>query len=214
MAESSRAATPRYGDNVFLNVPFDDRYRPIFRALVFAVHDCGFQSRCALETSDAGEVRVEKLYKIIEECRYGIHDISRTTLDSVNRLPRFNMPLELGMFLGARRYGAGANRLKSCLIFDRDRYRYQKFCSDLAGQDIRAHGNRKRTAISAVRDWLSAAGRRPGVIVPGGHHINIRYEEFCAYLPKACRLNGIAAGELTFLDFRTLLVGWLDVNPW
>jgi hypothetical protein len=214
VAKYARVAAPLYSDNVFLNVPFDTRYRALFRALVFAIHDCGFQSRCALETSDAGEVRVEKLYRIIEECRYGIHDISRTSLDTVNRLPRFNMPLELGVFLGARRYGTGASRQKSCLILDRDRYRYQKYCSDLAGQDIRAHGNRVTTAIGAVRDWLSAAGRRPGVMIPGGRHIAARYEEFCDYLPKSCRLNGLALGELTFLDFRTLLVGWLDVNPW
>jgi len=214
MARSSGVAAPGYSDNVFLNVPFDIRYRPLFRAIVFAVHDCGFQSRCALETSDAGEVRVEKLYNIIDECRYGIHDISRTTLDTVNRLPRFNMPLELGMFLGARRYGLGLNRQKSCLIFDRDPYRYQKFCSDLAGQDIRAHGNRVRAAIGGVRDWLSATGRRRGVIIPGGRHISERYEEFTSFLPKGCRLNGIALRELTFLDFRTLLAGWLDANPW
>lgn len=214
MAASNRVAAPRYSDNVFLNVPFDVRYRALFRALVFAVHDCGFQSRCALETSDGGEVRVEKLYNIIAECRYGIHDISRTTLDGVNRLPRFNMPLELGIFLGARRFGTGADRQKNCLIFDRERYRYQKYCSDLAGQDIRAHGNRVPAAIGGVRDWLSAARGKSGVVVPGGRHIANRYQEFCGYLPAACRLNGILLGELTFLDFRTLLAGWLDVNPW
>jgi len=119
-------AKPTDRDNVFLNVPFDRRYLSIFRSLVFAIHDCGFQSRCALETDDGGEVRVEKLYKIISECRYGIHDISRTTLDATNRLPRFNMPFELGIFLGAKRYGAGVNRQKICLILDRDKYRVSK----------------------------------------------------------------------------------------
>lgn len=197
-------------DNVFLNVPFDARYRPLFRAIVFAIHDCGFQSRCALETDDAGEVRVEKLYRIIAESRLAIHDISRTTLDGANRLPRFNMPLELGIFLGARRYGTGRNRRKGCLIFDRDRYRYQKFCSDLAGQDIRAHNNRAANAIVEVRDWLSS--HRPGTVMPGGRQIAERYEEFCDYLPKACRRKGIHLSKLTFLDFRTFLAGWLDAS--
>jgi len=57
---------------------------------------------------------VDKLYGLIEACRYGIHDLSRTELDKSHQLPRFNMPLELGIFLGARRYGgAGKSRSNS-----------------------------------------------------------------------------------------------------
>lgn len=88
-----------YDDNVFLNVPFDNRYTELFRALVFTVQDCGFNARCALEADNSADVRVEKLYRIIGECRFGIHDISRTSLDRASGLPRFNMPLELGLFL-------------------------------------------------------------------------------------------------------------------
>ena len=54
---------------------------------------------------DGGQTRIDKLYGLIEACRYGIHDLSRTELDATPRLPRFNMPLELGIFLGAKRYG-------------------------------------------------------------------------------------------------------------
>ena len=46
-------------------------------------------------------IRVDKIYDLISESNYGIHDISRVTLDHVHRLPRFNMPLELGLWLGA-----------------------------------------------------------------------------------------------------------------
>ena len=94
-----------YHDNVFINCPFDSAYKPLFDAIVFAVHDCGFVARCALEEGDASQVRIDKIYNIIEDCRYGIHDISRTELDEVSGLPRFNMPLELGIFLGAKRFG-------------------------------------------------------------------------------------------------------------
>ena len=61
---------------------------------------CGFAPRCALETDDASETRFVKIEKIVEECRYGIHDISRTDRRMDPPLPRFNMPLELG-YLGA-----------------------------------------------------------------------------------------------------------------
>ena len=209
MAAKTRA---KYRDNVFLNVPFDGRYQPLFRALIFAIHDCGFQARCSLESSDGSVVRIQKLYSIIGQCPYGLHDISRTTLDGANRLPRFNMPLELGIFLGAKKYGNSAHRLKNCMILDRDRYRYQKFCSDLAGQDIRAHNNQIPNAIAAVRDWLSAA-RRHHLFIPGGRRMAQRYKVFQRFLPKACRVHHVRLSELTFLNYRTLVVGWLRVNP-
>lgn len=52
------AARP-YGTDVFVNCPFDDQYQPLFRALVFAIQDCGFRARCAWEISDASEIRIE-----------------------------------------------------------------------------------------------------------------------------------------------------------
>ena len=60
---------------MFINCPFDDAYRPLFRAVVFAIHDCGFFARSALEVSDSGEVRIQKILRIIDECALGIHDI-------------------------------------------------------------------------------------------------------------------------------------------
>src|ERR1043166_8044058 len=121
---------------VFINCPFDDLYRPIFEAIVFAVHDCGYIARSSLEVTDASQVRIEKIATIIGPCRFGIHDISRTELDRDTQLPRFNMPLELGLFLGAKRFGSARHRSKTCLILDVDRYRYQKFISAIAGHYI------------------------------------------------------------------------------
>ena len=34
--------------SVFVNCPFDDAYKPMFEAIVFAVFDCGYRPRCAL----------------------------------------------------------------------------------------------------------------------------------------------------------------------
>src|SRR5688572_25760997 len=97
---------PRYEESVFLNVPFDGGYTSLLRALVFTVYDCGFVARCALEEEDASEIRIQKIYGLISGSKYSIHDISRTTLDPRWRLPRFNMPLELGVVLGAKRFGS------------------------------------------------------------------------------------------------------------
>lgn len=84
-----------YSNNVFINCPFDGDYDEIFKAMVFTVFDCGFIPRCAMEYDDGSQVRIEKIYRLISECKFGIHDISRTELDDGNGLPRFNMPLEL-----------------------------------------------------------------------------------------------------------------------
>lgn len=200
-------------DGVFINVPFDRRYKKLLDALIFAVHDCGFLSRCAKEQGDSSQVRLEKLYTIIEECPFGIHDLSRTTLDPVNRLPRFNMPLELGVFLGAKRYGNSTQRGKSCLILDRDPYRYQIYCSDIAGQDIRAHHNRAESAIVAVRDWLRTARRSSGRI-PGGSRLVERYIHFKRDLPRICGREGLEVRELSFLDYRAMVTGWVEANEW
>ena len=149
-----------YDDNVFINCPFDKDYKPIFNAILFAIFDCGFVPRCTLEEVDASQIRIEKIYSIISSCRYGIHDISRTELDSKNKLPRFNMPLELGLFLGAKRFGGKTHNKKACLIFDRKPHRYQKFISDISGQDIKSHNNKPKTAIKEVRDWLRGKSKR------------------------------------------------------
>lgn len=204
---------PGYDQQVFLNVPFDSRYLKLLRALVFSAHECGLTARCALEKDDGGQVRVEKLFDIIRECRFGIHDLSRTSLDRRFRLPRFNMPLELGLFLGARTFGDSVQRNKACLILDRDRFRYQIFCSDIAGQDIRAHDNDVARALTAVRHWLQThLPARPRL--PGPALLADRYLEFRRQLPFLCRSVGLAPRELSFLDYRSLVTGWLKENPW
>jgi hypothetical protein len=203
---------PTYGDSVFLNVPFDSRFKRIFDSLVFAVHDCGFTARSALEVEDSGQARVDKILDIIDQSKFGIHDISRAGLDRVTKLARFNMPLELGFFLGAKRYGSTKHQQKRCLVLDREKYRYRNFCSDISGQDIRAHRDEPRDAIRAVRDWLSS--HRSGVQMPGGSAMFERYEAFRTQLPAQARDVRLNHTELTFGDYTKLVVGWLKKNPW
>lgn len=197
--------------SVFLNCPFDDAYKPIFEALVFACFDCGYVPRCALEADDAGQVRIEKIISIIRGCRLGVHDISRTELDGANQLPRFNMPFELGLFLGAARFGGPEQRLKVCLVLDRERYRFQKFMSDIAGQDIREHGDDPARAISQLRSWFATQPRRD--VLPGGAAITKRYRAFRDELPAILEKVGIEAAELVFADYTNLVSTWLLERP-
>jgi hypothetical protein len=166
--------------------------------------------RCALEVYDAGEVRIEKIARIVGECRWGIHDISRTELNP-NGLPRFNMPLELGVFLGARWFGDRPQKRKSCLVLDTDRYRYQQCISDIAGQDVEAHRGNATRAIKAVRDWLGAsrAGNQP---LPGAAAIGKRFERFIDDLPAICTATERDVSELTFTEFADAVSTWLRTD--
>jgi hypothetical protein len=96
--------TANYDDNVFINCPFEDEYNPLFRATTFTIFDCGFNARSALEEFSISRNRLTRIMKIIEDCKYGIHDISRVELDHDTKLPRFNMAFELGVFLGAGQF--------------------------------------------------------------------------------------------------------------
>jgi len=208
MADQRRRPAVRdYDRNVFINCPFDDSYDPLFRALVFTVFDCGLVPRCAKEAYDSGSVRIEKIIALIRQCRFGIHDISRTEVNEAG-LPRFNMPLELGLFLGAAWFGAAEQRRKSCLILDRDKFRYQAYISDIAGQDIHAHANQPDQAIRAARDWLVSA-KAPSRDIPSSTDIARRYAQFQSELPAICVETRRLSSELTFVEFAAIAERWL-----
>jgi len=193
-------------DDVFINCPFDTEFAPTFRALVFTIFACGFRPRSARELDDGGQTRIDKLYALIEACRYGIHDLSRTELDDDNNLPRFNMPLELGIFLGAKRYGNEAQREKRAVILDIEQYRYQKFISDLAGMDIHEHGGRPDAAVKETRDWLANVSRRQ---LPSAAKTVRLYNEFEAELPALAAALEFDPKRIPYIDFERMVVGWL-----
>ncbi len=202
-----------YSKNVFINCPFDDIYQSIFNTIVFAVNDMGFRPKSAKDESNAGNVRFNKIQDMISECKYSIHDISRTELDTATVLPRFNMPLELGLDLGCKRYGKSYHQEKVVLILDINRFRYRDFISDIAGQDIEGHGANEEEAILAVRNWLRLE-LDPGVVItPGGATIYRRYTKFQATLPTICAKLAWDIADLPFSDFSWAVAAWIASNP-
>ncbi len=126
--------------DVFINCPFSSDYDEHFQAITYAVFRSGFTPRCARRVTTAAKCGSTRFCRIIRESPYGIHDISKTEPDPNSGLPRFNMPFELGLYLGARTFGGPAQKRKKLLILDREPHRYQSFISDIGGQDIHAHG--------------------------------------------------------------------------
>lgn len=194
-------------DSVFINCPFSSDYADKFNAITFTVIRSGFAPRCAREADDAGENRFEKICRIIRDCPLGIHDISKTEPDPHSGLPRFNMPLELGLFLGARKFGGRAQANKRTLIVDHDPYRYQKFISDIAGQDIHAYGDDTARLTEEVATWLRDAAIDPRV--PGGRAIAAEFANFSAQLPAICASKRLVPEELTFKDYCTIATQWI-----
>ena len=145
---------PPASRSVFVNCPFDDGFMPIMRAMVFTIIAAGYHPRSALDATDGAEVRVGKIAQIIGQCDWGVHDLSRIEVD-VGGVPRFNMPMELGIHLGARILGERRHRRKRALILDAEAHRYDRALSDISGQDIESHGNDPDQAIRCVRNWLS-----------------------------------------------------------
>lgn len=193
-------------DDVFINCPFDPEYAPTFRTLIFTIYACGFRPRSARELDDVGQTRIDKLFDMIDECRYGIHDLSRTELDAENGLPRFNMPLELGIFLSAKRYGGTGQKAKRTLILDVEQYRYQKFVSDLAGMDIHEHGADPVRALRETRNWLANVSRR---VLPSSERVARLSEAFLADLPALAAELEFDPADIPYVDFERIIVGWL-----
>lgn len=196
--------------NVFINCPFDDLYDGIFDAVLFSVYFCGFKPRCALEIDNGTIVRLNKIFTIIQQCDLGIHDISRTELN-VHNLPRFNMPFEFGIFMGAKQFGSKTQKAKSCIIFDRDRYRYNEFISDISGQDIKAHNNDPLEVIRKIRDWLNTLGiNNP---LPGATLIIRKYQDYLIDYPNILSRIHLTVDDVQFADRTQIIEEWIKLNP-
>lgn len=201
------ALSKTYNDNVFINCPFDSEYYPHLLAITFTIYRCGFYPHCALEEEDGTENRLSKIQLLIEDCKYGIHDISRTELDKENNLPRFNMPFELGLFFSAKRFGNKFQKQKQALIMDKEQFRYQMFISDLNGVDIKSHKNKTNNIIKIVRNWLLNASKRK--TIPGPLIVCNDFNLFTKELSSLVNVAGLENNNVGFNDYCYIVEEWL-----
>lgn len=116
---------------VFLNIPYDRQFEPLYLAYITALSAMGFFPQATLGI--AGNRRLDRIASLIEGCAYSAHDLSRVQLDrNLPRTPRFNMPLELGLAIGWAR--ANPQRHK-WFVFESMKRRLSKSMSDLDGTD-------------------------------------------------------------------------------
>ena len=198
-----------FDKNIFINCPFDKEYKPMLRALLFTVVYCGFEPRIASERSDSLEVRLDKIKGLIEESRYSIHDISRMEALDKGELPRFNMPFEIGIDLGCRVFGDGQVSEKRCLILEKERHRYAKALSDLAGVDISAHNLDPEELVSEVREWIRVA---IGEKIDSATVIWQSYNEFYDYFDEKMKQEGFSKRDIEKMspvEFTDFMKEWI-----
>lgn len=137
-------------NKVFINCPYDDDYSNFFRIIIFFCYYFNCEPHFASETSDASS-RIGRIIKLIKNCNYSIHDISRVSISSMTSLPRFNMPFELGLDIMCRD-GTGLDN--KILILDGHDRDYEKCLSDLKGSDILAHSNNEEKLANLLRTFF------------------------------------------------------------
>jgi hypothetical protein len=202
--------TPPYGRQVFVNCPYDQEYLPLLRILVFTIHACGFSARLAVEETNSAKPRLARIIELIRECKLGIHDLSRVQVDDAAGLPRFNMPFECGVFVGAQSFGSGQQRAKAFLLLEAESHRHQRTLSDAAGLDPRLHHSDPQQMVACARDFLA------GYIDPrplGTAEMLRLYSRFETDYPALARRFGHSPEQLreldTFADWRWIAAQWL-----
>jgi len=165
--------------NVFVNCPFDEDYRQLLLGIVFTIIYFGYKPRLSLERADSAETRIQKILGLIEESKFGIHDLSRIVSSDKGEHYRMNMPFELGIDYGCQKLKGDKWTQKKILILEKERYRFQKALSDLSGSDIKSHDDQVHKAILAVRNWFVTEELKRG---DSGNKVWDSFNDFEAYL--------------------------------
>jgi len=97
---------PRDKRDVFLNVPFDAAYEPIFIGLVGALVHLGRRPTTVLELGGGASPRMDRLIGAIRGNPFSVHDLSRVEPSGrgAGAVPRFNLPFELGLAVAVSRF--------------------------------------------------------------------------------------------------------------
>ena len=120
---------------VFLNIPYDSKFERLGLAYICAVASFGLVPRATIEIP--GNRRLDRIIQLIKSCPFSLHDLSRIERQAPLKLPRFNMPFELGLAVGWERFGS---KKHTWYVFEAHPHRADKSLSDLAGTDVYSHG--------------------------------------------------------------------------
>jgi hypothetical protein len=97
--------------------------------------------------------RLDIIIKLIEQSEYSVHCLS--CIESSRGVPRFNMPVELGLALYRSRTANGKHQV---FVFESKRFRTQRSTSDVNGIDPQIHRGTAKGLMAGLRNIF----RQPG----------------------------------------------------
>ena len=157
--------------NVFLNIPYDDRFKRFYLAYISGISAFGLVPRATLEIATSTR-RLDRILKLISKCRVSLHDMSRVEIDRTPPCtPRFNMPFELGLSVAHAQ--TGPKRHAWFVLEAKDR-RIMKSLSDLNGTDVHIHNGRIDGVFRALANVFVRERRRPTVQEMGRIYRDLR----------------------------------------
>lgn len=140
-------------NGVFLNVPYDEEFSSLYVAYIVGLYQLNLVPHLSSEIP-GGDRRLSRIFKLIQSCRYSIHDLSRVEVSvAATAVPRFNMPLELGMTITWANLHPNRH---TWFVWESEPYRLQKSASDLNGTDPYVHNG---TAEGVLRELCNAFRR-------------------------------------------------------
>lgn len=197
-----------FSNNVFINCPFDEDYKSLLRPLLFTIIYFKLHPRIALEKSESSQQRLHKIYNLIQESKFGIHDLSRLKATKKGEYYRLNMPLELGLDMGCKQYGNKDQQNKSYLVIATDSYQYRAAASDLSGADIDAHKDEPENIVRIVRGWLV---NQTGIKMHGASKIWGDFLGFMADNFEVLKKRGFSENDIKEYPVPELMV---DMKQW
>jgi hypothetical protein len=206
--------TKKFEKNVFINCPFDTRYYPLLRPLLFTIAYLDFNPRIALETSDSGQTRIEKICDLVRTSKYSIHDLSRLKATKKGEFYRLNMPFELGIDYGCRRFATNWLRNKRCLILEEGAHDYRRALSDISGLDIKNHANDPIKLVQAIRNWfVETVGLKD---IDGPTAMWYRFNDFTSDFNARRLAEGFSKDDLNIMpipEYLRFIKKWIRSNP-
>jgi hypothetical protein len=146
---------------VFVNIPYDERFRRLYLAYIVGLTSLGLEPRATLGIAGS-ERRLDRIVALMQSCRYSIHDLSRVELDRKPPCtPRFNMPFELGLAVTWAKLNPSKH---SWFVFETRERRIQKSLSDLNGTDPSIHNGTVEGVMREICSaFVRASSARPSV---------------------------------------------------
>ena len=201
-----------YSKNIFINCPFDHEYKFLLGPMLFTIIFLGFIPRITLESFDSGIPRFSRICELIEQSKYGIHDLSRIKSRKKGEYFRLNMPFELGLDIGCRIFQRKKYSDKKHLILEKEKYRYQAAISDLSNSDIKYHENNQIRIIRQIRNWLV---ENDLTNAPSGKVIWYKFTDFINEFDKKREAEGFEEDdiyEMPIPEYINFINDWIKKN--